>query len=321
MYDDFYKEELSKIEENYKIKVQSEIVSCYNCQPYDEGEAVWIHGDKTDIEDLFYKLNVPQKYWENIVEHLICQCGTELDLVCDVGVMSKYEKDLDIFVKKSSKSFVRRIKAFVYFLIATPLLGYKHTFGKKMFNELKNNKFPIISLSANDKFFRARKVNSHDIIESSQMLNAPIGKSTEGRFNHSGQSHLYLANTEETAIKEVVYSLENSLVWVQEFEISNDVDNILDLTFDITNIGLNTNPLLLSLSLTNSLEENKNNLENWKPDYFLTRYIMDCAKELKYNGIKYNSSRCYNDFNVVLFYQEEFKIQNIGNPKIEIFKK
>ncbi|MDP9954785.1 hypothetical protein J2X97_000422 [Epilithonimonas hungarica] len=321
MYDDLYKPELTKIEENYRKKIQSEIISCYNCQPYDEGEPVWIFGNKTEIEDLFYKLNVDDKYWNNIIQHLVCKCGTELDFGSDVGVKNKYEKDLEIFVKKSNQKFVKKINEFRSLLIKTPLLGYQNSFGKAIYKELKNNTFPIISLSSNEFFFRARKVSNHDIIESHQMLNAPTGKSTEGRFNHSGQSHLYLANTEETAIKEVAYNFNNCLVWVQEFEFLNDIDNILDLTFDITNLSLNTNPLLLSLSLSNSLEENENNIDNWRPDYFLTRFIMDCAKSLNYNGIKYNSSRNAYDFNLVLFYPDNFNIQNIGNPKIEILKK
>lgn len=321
MYDEFDKPELNKTEERYRKKIQSEIVSCYNCQPYDEGEPVWIFGDKTEIEELFYKFNVDEKYWDNILEHLVCNCGTEITLGGDVGVRTKYEVTLEKFINKSNKSFVKKINSYINFLRTTPLLGYKHPLGKNIYKELKNTKFPIITLSKNDCFYRARKVNGSDILESSEMLHAPLGKSMEGRFNHSGQSHLYLANSKETAIKEVIYNLKNSLVWVQDLKISNDVENILDLTFDITNISLNDNTLLLSLSLTNALEENKNNLGNWKPDYFLTRFIMDCAKELKYNGIKYNSTRSLNDYNLVLFYPEEFKVENVGNPTVEVFRK
>jgi len=318
MFDE-YKTELTKKEENYRKKIQSEIVSCYNCQPYDSGEPVWIYGEKTEIEELFYKFNVEDKYWENISGHLTCSCGTELELGCDVGVKSKYDKDLAAFIN-SNKKLVSKINLFIKFLSTTPLLAYKHNIGKSIFNQLKTNQFPITSINLNDKFFRARRVNGNDIIESHQMLSAPIGKSSEGRFNHSGQSYLYLASSEETAIREVTYKLKDSLVWIQEFEVSCDVSNILDLTFDITNIGLNVNPLLLSLCMANALDENKNNVGFWRPDYFLTRYIMDCAKELNYNGIKYNSTRYYSEFNIVIFNPEKYKTINIGNPKVKIFK-
>ncbi|MCL8000781.1 RES family NAD+ phosphorylase, partial [Brucella sp. 21LCYQ03] len=109
--------------------------------------------------------------------------------------------------------------------------------------QLQQNQFPLANVLPSHSFYRARKVTNHDILEINEMLNAPVGKSTEGRFNHSGQSHLYLANTKETAIKEVVQNLKNSLIWVQEFKINSGIDNILDLTFDITNISLNDSPL------------------------------------------------------------------------------
>ena len=321
MCDEFNLPELTQTEEKYRIKIQSEIIACYNCQPYDSGEPVWIFGEQTEIEDLFYKFNVDEKHWGNIARHLACpECGTQITLGSDLAVKSKYERQLDKFIKDAKTSFVKKIDSFLLYLNLSPLLGYKHPIGKKIWIELEKKRFPTTKLSSNDNFYRARKVNSHDILESSEMLNAPIGKSTEGRYNHSGQSHLYLAERKDTAMMEVVHNVRNCLVWIQEFKLSTDIDNILDLTFDITNISLNDNPLLLSLSMSHSLEETKNNKEFWRPDYFATRYIMDCAKELKYNGIKYNSTRNFYDFNVVLFYPENFKIENVGNPIVEIFK-
>lgn len=321
MHDEFYTPELTKKEENYRKRIQAEIIACYNCQPYDSGEPVWIHGEQTEIEDLFYKFNVDEKYWERIVCHLSCrECGTQITLGSNVAIKTEFDVNLEKFIHEAKRSYIKRLESFLQFLQETPLLGYKHWLGKRIYKELKLNNFPVVKLSCKDAFFRARRVTNHDILQSTEMLNAPIGKSTEGRFNHSGQSHLYLAESKETAIREVVQNLRNCLVWVQEFKLSSDVGNILDLTFDISNIGLNHNPLLLSLSLANVLEETKNNSEFWRPDYFITRYIMDCAKELKYNGIKYNSTKSFNDYNVVLFYPEAFEIENIANPVIEIFK-
>ena len=318
MYEDF-KEELTSKEERLKNKIQKEIAYCYNCQPYDCGEPVWIYGDRTDIQYLFYRLNIDEEYWNKILDHLFCPCGNEtLTLSCDVGVRTKYEKDLENFVNNSNKAFVKKIENFTKLLENTPFLGYGDSFGKKLYKELKGGQFPVTAINPNESYFRARKVNNHDILESNKMLNAPQGKPTEGRFNHSGQSYLYLAENKETAIKEVAQNDKNFLVWLQEFKFKRKVDKILDLTFDITNISLGENPLLVALSLTNSLKKHKNNLDYWRPDYFITRYIMDCAKEFGYNGIKYNSTKSTHDFNIVLFYSQEQEILNIGEPIIEI---
>ena len=105
----------------------------------------------------------------------------------------------------------------------------------------------------------------------------------------------------------------------QEFEILEAVDNILDLSFDWSNLTPSTSLLLLSLKVKDSISRSDRNKELWKPDYFLTRYIMDCAKELGYNGIKYNSIKDRIEFNLVLFYRDKIKIKAIGKPKIEIF--
>lgn len=320
MYEDF-KRVLTLKEERLKDKVQKEILSCYNCQPYDCGEPVWIHGERTDIEDLFYSLNINEKYWDTIVEHLCCLCGTELDTIdCQVGIKSKYEKDLDKFVNDASKLYERKIEFFTNLLENTPFLGFKDSFGKKLYKELETGKFPVIELNINESYFRARKVNSHDVLESNKMLNAPKGKPTEGRFNHSGQSYLYLAENKETAIREVAQKDLSFLVWYQEFKLEKKVKKILDLTYDLDLISLSSNALLIILFLTNSLEKFENNLENWRPDYFITRFIMDCAKDLGYKGIKYNSTKSLHDFNIVLFYVDDLELSKIGDPLIEIFK-
>jgi len=320
MYEDF-KKALTLKEERLRDKIQKEILSCYNCQPYDCGEPVWIHGERTDVEDLFYSFNIHEKYWDAILEYLFCPCGTELDtLDCQVGIQSKYEKDLNKFINDASKLYKKKIEIFINLLENTPFLGFKDSFGKKLYKEIETGKFPVTELNIDECYFRARKVNSHDILESSKMLNAPKGKPTEGRFNHSGQSYLYLTENKETAIKEVAQKDKSFLVWYQEFKLERKVEGVLDLTYDLDLISLSSNPLLIILFLTNSLEKFENNLDNWRPDYFITRFIMDCAKDLGYKGIKYNSTKSRNDFNIVLFYPHELELLKIGDPLIEIFK-
>ncbi len=153
------------------------------------------------------------------------------------------------------------------------------------------------------------------------MHNPPKGKPLEGRFNHSGQSHLYLSNNLNTAIKEVVGLNRTQLVWTQEFSIEKEIKNILDLSFNWENLTPSTSAMLLSLKLNNSIDRTDRNKENWRPDYYMTRYIMDCAKELEYSGIKYNSTKDLYEFDLVLFHPQQVGLKSIGRPKIQIFKK
>lgn len=41
-------------------------------------------------------------------------------------------------------------------------------------------------------------------------------------FNHAGQSHLYLANNKETAIREISEGHNSLLLWYQEFDVEKE---------------------------------------------------------------------------------------------------
>ena len=60
--------------------------------------------------------------------------------------------------------------------------------------------------------------------------------------------------------------------------------------------------------------------KGWKPEYFVPRFIADCAKTIGYNGIKFNSSRSYS-INLVLFSWTTDSVQSEGEPYIHFYKK
>lgn len=136
-------------------------------------------------------------------------------------------------------------------------------------------------------------------------------KIAEGRFNHYGQRVFYLANSAEGAAYE---SLEKpGDVWIQKFRIKKAI-NILDLTVDpvreeIQSSNLLNFGLLFGEFLSVPVERN----EGWKPDYFIPRFIADCAKKAGFNGIKYRSSR-YRKQNLILFIWQDDEIEPIDNP-------
>lgn len=319
--DEFDKTELTSLEEKYRKKVQAKISNCLYCQPYDGGEAVWIWGDRIGLDELFMDMGVPEKHWENIAEHLGCPyCGNDtFDLTLDVGTKTKYDIEIENHIETAKKKYGIKISALEKLLEASPLLALSSPFAKDIYKELKERKLPIINIQGD--FYRARRSTDESVLNIDKMLNPPVGKPTEGRFNHSGQSHLYLANSKETAIKEVISDNQQVLVWTQKFSIKKNIENILDLSFDWLNLSPSTSALLLSLKISDSLEKHKNNIDHWKPDYLLTRFIMDCAKSLGYNGIRYNSTKDSMDYDLVLFFPEKFEISPNDEPKIEVYVK
>lgn len=312
-----YKPDLTKAETKLCKEVQSLIAYCSYCQPYDGGDVFWLWGVKTELNELLMECEVPEESMENIISHLYCpNCNNEsFYLGSDVGLKTEYEKEVDAHVSKGEKLYGKEVKKFVKFIEKAPLLAYKHKFAKKIFKEIKDKKFPTTSVKG--EFFRVREVTTGKIFSLEDMINPPLGKSNEGRFNHAGQSHLYLSNDRNTAIKEVVSEEVSSLVWIQKFSINPQIDNLLDLSFDWNDLTPSTSSLLLSLHVKDSLGKSGRNNENWKPDYYITRFIMDCAKSLGYSGIKYNSTKKYSEYNLVIFENDITKVTPIDKPIIE----
>ncbi len=105
-------------------------------------------------------------------------------------------------------------------------------------------------------FYRARKVTTPDVLKSDDFLAPPIGLSQEGRFNHSGQSYFYIADSKETAIYEVIYNDNPTLLWLQQFNIK-PISDILDLSFDWNRLGPSTSTLLVAIHNSNILVQRK----------------------------------------------------------------
>ena len=310
---------LTKKEENYVKRVQKQIHYCTYDQSYDGGDVIWLFGDKTELTDLLYNSNVPEENWDNVIAHLHCPaCGhSNFELAETVGLQTKYDREIEEHTKKAQKKYGKQIEGFEKHLEVNPMLGYQHSFGRKLYREIKAANIP--SIEVNGKFYRSRAVQSSEILTSKKMSKAPSGKPTEGRFNHSGQSHLYLASDKETALKEIANTENPLLAWCQVFQIGECIPKILDLSFEWIDLSLSTSTLLLSLKMQRAIDRTNGNKENWRPDYFLTRYIMDCAVMLGYNGIKYNSTKDFANYNIVIFNPESHKIKSLGPPSVESF--
>lgn len=318
---EFSKLELTKREEKYLKCVQSKIEYCIYDQPWEDSEPVWMLGERTDIEDLLDNCDVPKKSRKNILNNLYCpSCGNEVfELASDVGVKTRFELEVEKHMDEAYGLYGDGVRLLEDELEKFPLLALSNKIAKKIFQEISDKSLPVVEIKG--EFYRARKVETANVIEEKHMFNPPIGKSMEGRFNHAGQSHLYLANEKETALKEAVITNESVLVWLQKFHIQSTVKNILDLSLDWDKLTPTTNTYLLSLNVFGTIHRKDRNKENWRPDYFLTRFIMDCAKKCGYNGIKYNSSKESYSYNVVLFYPDKKNIKPVGKPTVEIFVK
>jgi len=299
----------------YLEKAQRQIYYCFNCQAVDSGDIVWVQGDRISLLDHFVDLRIPQKYWDQLADDLYCpNCSTShFGLGADVGLQTKFEKHLTRLETTGRTVYEKQVKGLEEILTSFPFLALSNKFGRKLFKEIEGSKLNTTQIEG--EFFRARRVKPSTVVRRRDLLEAPLGKSLEGRFNHAGQSHLYLSSEQETAKLEVAKG--DCKICCQRW-IIEPIDKVLDLTLDWDETSPSTSASLVALNLGNSLTRFDRNVKNWRPDYFITRFIMDCAKSLGYLGIKFNSARGFG-FNVVLFYPDKVGAKK-SKPLISKFR-
>ena len=307
---DFSQAELAEIK-SYIISAMKELRSCYNCQPAgrEDGD-IWLGGEESDVYDLIlFELEAPEKYLEKIAEFLICpNCGTRLDESSPIGVASATDKLANQLWERWVAKYGKDYQDFQEFLNKYPFLGADHRLGKALLKSI--SRFPKKSISRRVGF-RARAINSA-VKTSADMLPPPLAiPAAEGRFNHYAQRVFYLANSEQGAANEVLEA--EGEVWLQKFRL-HQAENILDLTVSAFGDYFNEENLLtfglLYGEFLSRLVERKT---GWKPEYFIHRYIADCARRNGFDGIKFPSSRWLKD-NLVLFKWEDAEVEPIGAP-------
>ncbi|MCB4791280.1 MAG: RES family NAD+ phosphorylase [Elusimicrobia bacterium] len=302
----------NKIEKYRKI-VQPQIEYCLNCQARDSGEWVWVLGDRTDLEELFCDYDVPDNLRNDLADKLVCNnCGTQLSRGIEIGLMTKAEREFHDKLAKWRKYYEKRFRDFLLYLEKYPFLGGQHKIGKIICENIKL--FPTTEI-INEEWCRARKIVSGRKLTKKDMdppnpLENPI---FEGRYNHFGQSHFYLSSQPEAAAKEI---LDNEEVFVNMQKILIEkASNILDLRdwWEGEDRGLPVIPM--GLILSDLFQKDVDRKKNWKPEYFITRYIADVAKMNGYQGIIFQSKHHYYN-NMVLFEPKLIKYKFIDEPYI-----
>lgn len=312
---------LNKTAQRHLEKVQKKIHYCVTCQPYEGSDYIWVFGERIELNDLFEYCSVPEKYRDDIAQHLVCpNCGRDMfERWEDVGLEDPDDAENRKNIRVAEKKYGKQIDFFQEHLKALPSLALSHPLGRKIAKEISKGNLPVCNVSG--AFFRARIVKGSEVFDTDDMGAPPIGSSLDGRYHHAGQSVLYLSKDQEVAINEILESkVDKALVWVQEYEIDK-IDNLLDLSRNGDSIGTLTSPLLIAILTKRAIDrrvEDPN--KTWKPQYFITRFISDCARASGFQGILYSSTKFYGK-NVVLFYPEKVNLKEKGNPKVLIYQR
>lgn len=305
--------------------LSSEISGCYNCQPWDGGGVFWLGGSST-LEEVFSSCDIDEDLWEEVLEDFCCPyCGTDLQSPSDdVEIKSEYDKKVEATIDKiHSPGMVLELHNFHKFLASYPYLGLgdDEKTGLKIRERIKT--WPRAELSP-AIWYRARKLNDESRIYDSTEMGSPKTEDvfvSEGRYNHTGQSFLYLADKPQTAFREIRTSKEN-ICAMQMFQAVEPI-RVLDLRKDlvIRNVDPNADLLALAIIYNGYIQDRPSSQTTlWKPEYFVPRYIADCARLEGFEGIWFSSAVSGNSSNLVVFDKKKTAFVPKGESEVFVLK-
>jgi hypothetical protein len=297
--------------QEYIDEAQSEIAYCLNCQSRDSGEWVWVFGIQYEMGDfLGGHLGILEDYWEEVADSLVCpNCGTELNMGYDVGLPTPEEKAVKEKWNDWHNRYDWKFEEFFAHLEKYPYLGMQHALGKEIFDKISS--LPVCSIEG-ELWYRARRLQDGKLKVTSEMYPPDPDKVeiSEGRFNHFGQRVFYLAESAEGAIKETLDD-DEKVGWIQRFVVSSK--KLLDLSEQLEEQSGELDLLAFGLIHAGVLEKMTARSKGWKPEYFVPRYIADCARLRSIRGIKFKSTRHF-QANLVLFEWSDESIVSIETP-------
>ena len=297
--------------------VQNEVSYCSYCQPVEGGEYIWVFGIQKNLNDLFDEIEVPEDLRDQIASRLVCpHCNNNsFEKFSDYGEKSDYEKEMDRHWQQWHEQYFDEVKDFANHLEQFPYLGLLHPIGRKIHESISS--FPLTSI-INQTWYRARKPIGAKVLQKKDLLPPePQEAKAEGRFSHFGQSVLYLASDDQAALAETLDREKGEgIAWVQKYLI-HDAGKIIDLRSNSAYADDPSLPIIALGLIHDHLPRftQPNPDSAWKPEYFVPRFIADCAKQQGFDGIAFQSDKHYY-VNLVLFGNFMSRVELIGDPNL-----
>jgi hypothetical protein len=289
----FSEEEL----ESFVKQVERRLSRCSNAQPYEGGSPVWINPHMT-LKEIMDGAEVPEECQTEVAERARCpSCAGPHDLWEEVGYKPDEELQFEELWEEWQNEHSDELNDFYLHLERFPYLGTVHRLGRRIYDSIRN--FPACEIE-NEEWFRARRLHDGRDMSPADFFPPDPERNIvgEGRFNHFGQSVLYLARTAHGAALETMQEAETR-AWVQKFRIRR-LERIMDLTSQEYWAEEGVPVVAIGLIHSGVLERRVQRTKSWKPEYFIARFIADCARSQGFSGIEFKSAQHYFD-NLVVF--------------------
>jgi RES domain-containing protein len=290
--------------------VNAHIMACESCAPYVEADGYMSSTyRKMAPVALLDQLGVPDGLSAVVLRGVSCdRCYMGVVDSTEIWACPTSEVQSNRRLNRAIARYGPRLSEFQAFLEKHPYLGPMHRTGRAILRTIETA--PGVSVAG--EWFRC--ILDRGRIPTLDQFRAPAEEQerpiSEGRFNHAGQAHWYLADSPSTAIAEVL-DLDGGEVWVQRFDLAL-CEKVLDL---------NRAQMALVLALTAvAMYEHVERKRAWKPGYLLPRFVMDAAKLAGFTGIRYPSVRCFDGMNLVLF-DRTSPAECVGSPEKHVLPK
>ena len=296
MFNDFFADEIDSW-------VTSSVACCDTC--YADFCAHWpgvefrdtdFQRDSTDITWFFETSRMRDVYSEaefsSLVHFVICPR-------CDAYIRHNF------WMFEHRFSDVPRIERAIDELSAlgtrTPFLLLEHPFAAEVLGAIRSQANAVEKTLLPTPLYRARRLDqimsaSQDPAEAITYGPAPVHLVVEGRFNHAGNSVLYVADRRRTAALEIGGKEEE--ISIAALDLNLPPTLVLDLVeLEETMASFE----ILDAISWSALMSAPNLGTGWsKPQYVFSRFVADCARSAGFEAIRYGSTKDSDGSNYVL---------------------
>lgn len=267
----------------------SSIICCDRCYP--EFAEAWpgtaahderLQANRMDIDYFLANSRIQDDFLPGEIaalrQHLECpNCEETLD-----GGFWIYEHRIDI-----PDAFRRDLHEIQQIAVRSPFLLLTHPFARRVFDTIAAYGAASVVESVQGAFFRCRVGASLPTPELADFGPPPAGRVAEGRYNHAGQSMLYLAIARATALAEV--GVVGQHLHVAELAVDAPL-RVLDLR--VQEDADDEEAPLIQLLARSALLSAPRKADGWdRPEYVFSRFVADCARHAGYDGIRYGSTK------------------------------
>lgn len=283
----------------------NEVVNCYRLRRKDEYGGPNLREEMEGVWGVFSERLLGERIKQDKLLEFILQKRFEKDpklFQQNVELKNQPKEENSIFKLRSFEEFSNEIRNEQRFHIKN--------FNPQLFQRLLS--YAVTKINKGEIYYRARLKPSNKDFNPKDLDAPPRHKASSGRANTKGISHLYLADQEITAFKEIRVGLHNEVV-IAKYRIKEEL-NVVHLSelnkispFEMSEGEVQLEVFAFNIKHLDALKKavvEPARSEDRYIEYLPIQYIVDFIKSEEYDGVTYASTMHKDGYNLVLFNPE-----------------